>query len=78
MSGRATQVFTAWALAEYAVSSDWARILPETPNPSAYTVSKAKKWAEMIAAMKADGFEPGDAVSEMLELAAGLSEGGEQ
>ena len=32
----------------------------------------------MIAAMKADGFEPGDAVSEMLELAAGLSEGGEQ
>ena len=78
MSGRATQVFMAWVLAEYAVSSDWARILPETPNPSAYTVSKAKKWAEMIAAMKADGFKPGDAVSEMLELAAGLSEDGEQ
>lgn len=72
------KVLDAWFLANFEASSDWFTSGAEHIKSSPYLRERASDWASMIAAMKADGFEPGDAVTALLEVAdAAASKDGE-
>lgn len=74
----ADQAMRAWFISEFSASSLWARSLPEEIAKSGYLRARAQNWAAMIAAMKADGFEPGDAVTALLQVAEEAAEGVER